>query len=258
MARPTRWALSLLPLCALCAQANAQDLSVDTALELQTTYIFRGEPQYARLESPCLQLRGDLEWGLGASAAWVQVQATSALNERALYERQGSADEFNLLGAWRWALADQWALTTGGVVYLRPHNEPADLREEVMLRLDASWGELREWTLTPYVAAYGEVHRLLGVYVEGGVVARRALGEGVDLSGYLRGGGAWYQEGDAQFNHVAFSLEMGYQALPGLRVGARVSGAISQRNIEYGEEFLTRHAVAWSGLLVEYTPTAPR
>jgi hypothetical protein len=71
---------------------------------------------------------------------------------------------------------------------------------------------------------------------------------------HLRAGGAWYQEVESRFNHGAFSLEIGYRPVEWLRVGGRMSVALTQNNIYYSDSFLERHTVTWSGLLVEYSP----
>lgn len=251
-----RWVVGVA--CMVClgcgAAVSAQEVALDTSLELQTTYIFRGEPQYKSLESPNLQLRAIGTLPQGPGEVWLDAQVISTLAERNTNERRGSADEVNLRGGYRWDLSRHVRLGVGGVVYLRPHNDPVDLREEAVGRLELRLGDRERGLLIPYVAAYGEVHRLLGVYGEGGVLFIRDLGEGIDLVAHARGGAAWYQEVDSRFNHGAFSVEMGYRPIEWLRVGGRVSAALTQNNIDYSDSFWERHTVVWSGLLVEYSP----
>ncbi len=237
-------------------QAQAQSVELGASTALHTTYVFRGVPQYVGDDNPTLQLGLDVALKHGSGFWWGEVWAATSLQQRDTNSRRGSGEEVNIALGYTWQLHPSLTWTLGGIEYLRPSNEPINYREELMTNLfwDAYEGELA--TVSPYVAAFGEVHRLLGVYVEVGAHTRVELGDGFVLSLLGFAGGAQYAEDTVDSNLIGGTVALTYNisAWPGLSITGHLSPSLSQENIGVsGNDFIDRHGFLWSGLVLRYT-----
>lgn len=254
----SRLAMLALPLALLAwsKPALAQNLDLEADLQLLSTYVFRGAPQYATLETPALQLHAYAASPHKQGAWWVDLRATSVLTRRSLHDRLGSADEITPSAGYVWRFSNQWHLTTGLVSYLRPSNEPLDLRDELFAHLDWHVLHNRDWKLTPHLALYGEPLRRKGLYAQLGASARRNLGYGFFFTASLTGGGGGYAEGAESFNHGAFAVEMAYEPVPKFQISGRITAVATAEDVAPGDSFLERHGLVWNALVLRYTPFA--
>lgn len=248
-------AVFAVALCVGPAQATAQDMMLSLSTGLQTTYVYRGLPQYASEENSSLQLGLDVTAPLGPGRFWGQAWFASATQQRGANDELGTAQEFNAALGYSIALHPDWELTVAGLEYLRFQSDPRSVRTEVLSRVTWRAFQNEVWLILPYASVYTEVARLIGVYGELGALARLTLGEGFTLSAQLFAGLSQYQE-DADTDLMGSTVALTYNVgvFPQLAVTGHISSSLTLENINVAPDFIGRHGFVWSGLVLNYTP----
>lgn len=234
-----------------------EGVAVRSALGLETTYVFRGAPQYTNEEIPSLQAGAEVDYLLSRDASFFgTLWAATALNERDGNAALGTTNEIQLsAGYGRWIQRNK-LLRVGGIVYLRPERSPVDAREEVFGQLHWIVLDDQDWRIVPRATLYGEVYRTLGVFGSVGITAERALGNGFALVGDVAGGVSTYvRETTDDFNAVVSSLELKATFLRDWSASGHFSLAFTTDVTEVDSDFIEEHGVFWSGLKVAYTPS---
>ncbi len=236
------------------SRAEGPALEVDTDLALQTTYVFRGVPQYITDETTSLQLGG--QGGVeGDSGRWdFSLRVASSLQERKANAQIGSADEFvpQISATWYAHPTVSWSF--GVVDYIRPHSDDLNFRAEAFTRVDWLALDHERVKMFPFVAVYGEFLSLLGAFVGLGVVTQVDLGEGFSLDSVVQGGASQYLREGERFNFASLEVALSFTApsLERLLVSGFVSTSVTESAIQVSTDFLERHNVTWSGLRIGY------
>lgn len=250
-------AAAAVVLCVGPAEVMAQDMTLNLSTGLQTTYVYRGLPQYASEENSSLQLGLDVAAPLGPGRFWGQAWFASATQQRGSNKALGTAQELNAALGYSLPLHQDLEVTVAGLEYLRFQSDPRSVRTEVLTRLTWRAFQNEVWLILPYTSIYTEVARLVGVYGELGALTRLTLGEGFTLSAQLFAGLSQYQE-DAETDLMGSTVALTYHVgvFPQLAVTGHISSSLTLENINVAPDFIGRHGVVWSGLVLNYTPFA--
>lgn len=236
-------------------RAYADGVGLTTDMALETTYVFRGTPQYNTEEIPTLHLAGRLESAPTGGRFFLQLDINSALAQRGANSTLGAADELVTAAGGVLQLAESHVLELGASAALRPSSSPVDIREEVYGRYEWRILDSDQWQVWPYLGVYGEAHRMQGAYGQLGLSVRRALGYDVYWRGTAWGGLSTYVLADADYNAAGGSVALEFKIRDDLVAAARFSGSISRSVRQYeASDFIEEHGVFWSGVLVRYAP----
>lgn len=219
-------------------------------------YIFRGVPQYVDPAIASMQASVEAR-ATGGAGLWGRLWIGTALAERSANREAGRTSEVDVSGGYGWQLGEGSRLILGGIAYLRPDDDPLDVREEVMLRWEGTiaLGEAK-LELRPYGALFGEVFRMLGGYGEVGVQARWSLEYGFSLLGDAYGGTSVYgRTGVMGFDVAGGRLGLEYRPWEELVIAGVFNAALTSAVIQEAPGFLDEHGVVWSGLQVRYSPS---
>jgi len=226
-------------------------------LALETTYVFRGVPQYVTEETPSLQafVEGALPSSSRGARWFGGVWLGAALSEREANAKLGSSTEIDVALGRIVELDSPSELRYGAMGFFRPEDDPIDTREELFLRYDRVLRRNDRLRIAGWGVVHAEVFRLLGAWAQVGAVARGALEFGFHAQLSVEAGASYYfREGVERFNSVGGQGALVYVFSPELEVLGYFNAAISDGARGAAQEFFDRYGVFWSGVAVQYVP----
>ena len=248
-------------LCLLCAAAPAAAAPAPDAATpdpearptiafaaqaaVASTYVDRGEPQYASVSTPSFQLSVDLQLhDLGPGDLELQAWSAMAMADWERTNRSGSATQEELHAFYRARLLGEWLLVAGGFVYtILPQADRVDGSKELVV--DVGIGNL---PVTPSVSLWTEVHPAVVVYVEPRLRWEQTISAVHIFADFALGASAGLDR-EATLDHSTLSVGLGHE-VGRLSFGVSMSYTI---RLAAGQGSFMERSVVWGLVSMRYS-----
>ncbi len=213
-------------------------------LTVATTYIYRGEIQYASPMTPSLQSSIWLDFAyLVPGSLDITIWSAFAMAGRDRARRLGTANEVDFSVIYENPVASEWLTLRGGLLYyIYPGAEQVDGEKELLLGLN-----MENLPVILGVDLYMEVHPGLGLYIEPILGWDRTFGTSFTVGMNFILGASIYRDLGASLDHATLTALVSHEAgLLTFSLSFSYTLRIAPSGLDFLERSLLRGALSLS------------